>query len=589
MEPLRGQDPRRLGDFILLARLGSGGMGRVYLGRSPGGIQVAIKVIREDFADDSDVLARFRREVATVRAVRSPYTARLVSASLESPYWLATEFVPGPTLLMASRGAPLEPALYTGVFAALAEALAEVHGHGVVHRDVKPHNVILAAGGPQLIDFGIARAGTDTKLTRTGQTPGTPGYTAPEVLLGGEASPAADVFALGATMAAAATGRAPYGAGEWPAVSYRVVHGEIDVGGVELGLAELIRQCVDREPARRPDPLEIVRRCGVTYALAELPSYRRLSETSPLAVPPTPLRRRRRRAPLMAAIAAAAGVLAATTVWLLPEGGGAATADSPTACATSSPSESVSGGDGSRETLTIGIAPDDSAMSWCTRTGEYVGFEVDIARYIAGELGLSPEKDIVWRELPASGGTDLVASGAVDFAVARFPMGHERGGVGFVGPYLSVHQDLLTRADDKIADVTALNNRKLCAVTGSTSAQAVKEKAPGVDIVDHATYTDCLTALDGGKVDAVTADDGVLAGYANSHGQPFAYRLSGLDFSTTSYGVAVSADRAELRRSIDKAIGRMIANGSWRAAVERNLRGVDNYDPQPPDQAAETG
>ncbi|GAB2878555.1 serine/threonine-protein kinase [Streptomyces mayteni] len=279
MEALRGQDPVAIGEFTLLARLGVGGMGRVYLGRSPGGTRAAIKVIREDIADEPGALARFRREVATVRAVRSPFTANLISASLDAPpYWLATEFVPGPTLLRAFRDGPLAPELCTGLFAALAEGLAAVHAQGVVHRDLKPHNVMLAPNGPRLIDFGIARAADQTQLTRTGQAPGTPGFTAPEVLLGGEAGPAADVFALGATMATAATGRAPYGGGEWPAVSYRVVHGEIDVDGVHPGLAALIRDCVAREPADRPAPADVIRRCAVSWALADLPAYRALGD-----------------------------------------------------------------------------------------------------------------------------------------------------------------------------------------------------------------------------------------------------------------------------------------------------------------------
>ncbi|WP_326597653.1 serine/threonine-protein kinase [Streptomyces sp. NBC_01803] len=339
MEPLRSQDPAAIGEFTLLARLGAGGMGRVYLGRSPGGILVAVKVIREDIADDPDALARFRREVATVRAVRGAYTADLIGAALDAPpYWLATEFVPGPTLLRATREAPLAPELCTGLFAALAEALAVVHDQGVVHRDVKPHNVILSPAGPRLIDFGIARAADLTRLTRTGQAPGTPGYAAPEVLTGSAAGPAADVFALGATLAAAATGRQPYGDGEWPAVSYRVVHGEIDVDGVHPGLAALIRACVARDPARRPSPREVIRRCGVDWALADVPAYRaltagaepppadlRAATTAGLVPPghgsPFPARRGRGRGVLATALAVAA-IATATTLILLPEGGG---------------------------------------------------------------------------------------------------------------------------------------------------------------------------------------------------------------------------------------------------------------------------
>ncbi|MEV1010137.1 serine/threonine-protein kinase [Streptomyces sp. NPDC049881] len=288
MEPLRGEDPATVGPFALLGRLGAGGMGRVYLARSPGGVLTAVKVIREDIAERPDSLARFRREVDLLGTVRSPYTAHLVDAGLDAaPYWLATEYVPGPTLLAASRGRPLPPDICAAVLAALAEALAAVHRVGVVHRDVKPHNVILASGGPRLIDFGIAWAADLTPLTDTGHTPGTPGYAAPEAMTGGRAGPAADVFALGATVAAAATGRPPFGTGEWAAVGYRVVHGEIDVDGVPAPLADLIRDCTAKDPAERPSPGEIVRRCAVDRPLALLPAYREAVAAAPAPdVPP---------------------------------------------------------------------------------------------------------------------------------------------------------------------------------------------------------------------------------------------------------------------------------------------------------------
>lgn len=199
----------------ILARLGAGGMGQVYLGRSPGGRLVAVKVIRDEISDHPESLGRFRREAAAMEAVRSPYTAQLIEASLDaSPYWLATEYVPGPTLREAVRASgpfPAESALR--LFAALAEGLATVHRHGVTHRDLKPQNVILAPQGPQLIDFGIARGLDWTALTQTGMAPGTPGYAAPEVLLRNEVTPAADIFALGATIASTATGRPPTATG----------------------------------------------------------------------------------------------------------------------------------------------------------------------------------------------------------------------------------------------------------------------------------------------------------------------------------------------------------------------------------------
>ncbi|MFG2027567.1 serine/threonine-protein kinase [Streptomyces sp. NPDC048825] len=297
MDALKDRDPAHIGAYTLLARLGAGGMGQVYLGRSPGGRLVALKVIREEITDHPEALARFRREVETARAVRSAYTANLIDASLDAaPYWLATEYVSGPTLsgAVAARG-PLPPETCRGLFAALAEGLAAVHEHGVTHRDLKPQNVILAAQGPQLIDFGIARGAGQTALTEAGSAPGTPGFTAPEVLIRNDVGSAADVFALGATLAYAATGRPPFGMGEPAGVSYRAVHEPIDLVGVEPQLAQLVEACVAKDPAARPPLAEVIARCGVRAALVEDPFYGRIAElgeavpqTPPQGVPPAP-------------------------------------------------------------------------------------------------------------------------------------------------------------------------------------------------------------------------------------------------------------------------------------------------------------
>ncbi|WP_329337485.1 serine/threonine protein kinase [Streptomyces sp. NBC_00663] len=282
MDALRERDPAHIGAYTLLARLGAGGMGQVYLARSPGGRLVAVKVIRDEITDHPEALARFRREVETVRAVRSAYTAHLIDASLDTaPYWLATEYVAGPTLSAAvGTHGPLPADSARRLFAALAEALAGVHAYGVTHRDLKPQNVLLSPQGPQLIDFGIARGAADTALTRTGLAPGTPGYTAPEVLISNQVGPAADVFALGATLAYAVSGRPPFGSGPAHAVSYRVVHEDIDVAGAEPGIAALIQECVAKEPAARPGLDAVIARCAVSSALAEDPFYGRLAADS---------------------------------------------------------------------------------------------------------------------------------------------------------------------------------------------------------------------------------------------------------------------------------------------------------------------
>ncbi|MFF4497276.1 serine/threonine-protein kinase [Streptomyces sp. NPDC001546] len=295
MEPLRETDPAYIGAHALLARLGAGGMGQVYLGRSPGGRLVAVKVVREEITGHPEALARFRREAHTVRAVRSAYTANLIDASLESaPFWLATEYVAGPTLgnAVGARGA-LPPQTCRRLGAALAEGLASVHAYGVTHRDLKPQNVILGVQGPQLIDFGIARGVGATALTQDGQAPGTPGYTAPEVLLGGETGAAADVFALGATLAYAATGRPPFGTGVAATVGYRAVHEPVDVAGVEPELAALIEACVAKDPAERPGLEQVIRRCAVRDALLDDPVY-----TALLALgEPVPLHEMRTQGP----------------------------------------------------------------------------------------------------------------------------------------------------------------------------------------------------------------------------------------------------------------------------------------------------
>ncbi|MEV7089634.1 ricin-type beta-trefoil lectin domain protein [Streptomyces sp. NPDC093085] len=287
MKPLHVSDPAHLGPHRILARIGAGGMGQVYLGRSPGGRLLAVKVVHDDFAESAEadeVLARFRREVETVGRVRSAYTAALVDCDVENrPYWLATEYVPGPTLAAAvqSQGPGGLPERFVPLlFAALAEGLADVHARGVSHRDLKPQNIILSADGPRLIDFGIAHASDRTALTRVGQTVGSLGYTAPEVMTDGLVGPAADVFALGATMAYAVTGRGPFGENA-AGVVYRSLNGEIDLVGVEEGLAGLITACVAVEPGERPDPGEIIRRCDVRTALTDHPVYRQLVGDAP--------------------------------------------------------------------------------------------------------------------------------------------------------------------------------------------------------------------------------------------------------------------------------------------------------------------
>ncbi|MBZ3905818.1 ABC transporter substrate-binding protein [Streptomyces scabiei] len=264
MERLRSSDPARIADHRLLGRLGAGGMGVVYLARTPSGSLVALKVLAAEYAEDAGFRERFRREVDAARRIRSPWAVPVVAADAdaEAP-WLATAYVPGPSLAeaVASYG-PLPEHGVRVLGGRLAQALAEVHRAGLVHRDLKPGNVLLAVDGPRLIDFGIARAPEDTALTATGFVIGTPGYLAPEQADGrGDRAigAAVDVFSLGCVLAFAATGRPPFGTGALDALLYRAVHDPADLDGVPTPLSDLLARCLEKDPAHRPEVEELVR------------------------------------------------------------------------------------------------------------------------------------------------------------------------------------------------------------------------------------------------------------------------------------------------------------------------------------------
>jgi outer membrane protein assembly factor BamB len=259
MEPLRADDPRAAGEFRLRARLGAGGMGRVYLGMSPAGRAVAVKVVHPELARDNEFLDRFRSEVAAAQSVSGIYTAAVVATGVyEDPPWLATAYVPGPTLqqLIDERG-PLPEAALWRLTAGLAEAIAAVHAAGLIHRDLKPNNVLAAEDGPRVIDFGVSRALDGTSLTRTGLTIGTPPFMSPEQARGQLVGPASDVFSLGAVLCFAATGQPPFGDGNAPAVLYRVVHEQPALDGIPGGLRDMIAACLAKDPAARPTPAQL--------------------------------------------------------------------------------------------------------------------------------------------------------------------------------------------------------------------------------------------------------------------------------------------------------------------------------------------
>ena len=333
----------RLGEYRLVQRLGEGGMGVVHLALDRHGRAVAIKVLRQHIAHDPDARARLTREVSTLSRIRDPHVAPVLDADVDGPTpYIVTRYVPGPSLdeHVAGRG-PLAPTDLHRVMSGLAEALDAIHSAGVVHRDVKPGNVLLVDGDPVLIDFGIAHVADDIRLTMTGLVMGTPGYLAPEVVGGDDVTPATDWWGWAATTAFAASGTPPFGTGPMSAVLARVSAGEPDLEAVDPRIEPLLYAALSPHPAERPHHHEVVaalERYAHGAPVTEAIQVRRVRpETQRLAVPPTaalPLPAPPRSLPPVApvvgsAAAAGAGAPAGAAGYALPPPSGPAGAAAP--------------------------------------------------------------------------------------------------------------------------------------------------------------------------------------------------------------------------------------------------------------------
>lgn len=260
---VQDRTPERLGPYRVIRRLGQGGMGVVYLATDGTGQSVAVKALHPGMAQEENARRRLGREVETMHRVRSQYVAQVLGADLDGdPPYIVTRYVPGLTLdAVIGSGGPISGAALSRLAYGLAQALAAVHSAGVVHRDLKPGNVMISDGEPVVIDFGIAQLAETTRLTMTGMFMGTPGYLAPEVIEGKDSGPASDVHSWAATVAFAATGRPPFGTGSFEAIFFRIMHSQPDLDTLPAPLRAMVLRALAREPAADRD-----RACAVGRA-----------------------------------------------------------------------------------------------------------------------------------------------------------------------------------------------------------------------------------------------------------------------------------------------------------------------------------
>ncbi|MFF8535107.1 serine/threonine-protein kinase [Streptomyces sp. NPDC015532] len=375
MHVLEPEDPRRIGDFTLIGRLGAGGMGQVFLGRSAGGRAAAVKVVKAELAEEPVFRARFHQEVAALRRVGGEWTAPVLGADTEAATpWVATEYVPGPSLqqvVESDYGALPEDTLHS-LAGRLARALRAIHGAGLVHRDLKPSNILLTVDGPRVIDFGIARA-LDTIAggvrTSTGLVIGSPAFMSPEQVRGQRVTPASDVFSLGSVLVYAATGRLPFGSVEvgLHALMFRIAEEEPDLTGVPRTLTGLVASCLAKDPRRRPSAEQIAAHTRTDVADPWLPAElladlgrlaaRLLNTETPPQGSPALERPGRRWKPLLAGVLALAAAATGTALALHYNGDADPGADG-------KPSSTPSASEGAASRSTGPGVPKDFVGAW---------------------------------------------------------------------------------------------------------------------------------------------------------------------------------------------------------------------------------
>ncbi|WP_433241562.1 protein kinase domain-containing protein [Streptosporangium sp. CA-135522] len=577
--PLRPGDPPQLGDYTLRGRLGEGGQGVVYLGESDSGEHAAIKLLHVRFTGEVHARSRFARELTAARRVAAFCTARVLAADLdgETPY-IASELIDGPSLRqVVERDGPLGGEALERLAVGTVTALTAIHHAGIAHRDFKPDNVLLAADGPRVVDFGIAKI-IDESGTITTRAVGTPAYMAPEQIAEEHVGFPADVFAWASTMVFTATGKAPFGGDTIVATLNRVINHEADLSALPEGLRAVVASCLHKDQRLRPTSDEVLKRLlGHPVDEAEA-SEEVLAEGAQVAT--VDLTRAEGRAPagrrrrLVAAGAAALGVAAAFAfiqfgpafggnVEVPPARSAPATA-TPTATSTGSALlDRIRGGG----VLKVGYR---NGLPGVSLGDPPSGFEIEVAQHIAKALKV-PEGRVRFVPVGYADREAAVERGKVDLVIANLSIdGADRGRVAFAGPYYIAHRDVLVRAGVRISKVEHLRGRRICLPKGQTTSPMISDRGVRFVAVHDDDTSKCATRVADGSADALPGDDVLIAGFG-ARLRGIGLKIAGIRLTTERYGVALKAGDPEACRAINGAIASMYANGTMEALLRRHF------------------
>ncbi|MFE3447530.1 protein kinase [Nonomuraea sp. NPDC059194] len=667
--PLIAGDPSHLGSFTLSGRIGEGGQGIVYLGADNQGERAAIKLLHVKFSGDTIARSRFARELKAAQRVASFCTARVIEADLEgdTPY-IASEYIDGLSLrdVVESDG-PLSGQALERLAIGTATALTAIHQASIIHRDFKPDNVLIAADGPRVVDFGIARI-IDSTGTITSRAIGTPAYMAPEQIAGDDIGPYTDVFAWGATIAYAATGVTVFEGNSIAVVLNRILNHVVDVSTLPEPLRGVAAAALAKDPRERPSADEILlrllghppRTAGASTAVLSQGVKIASDDTTPMArlrpamahpatagasggstsggsayagfpaqpggqapvhtmppdqpgpgrpgpgqsggqpptLPPVPLHtmppdqpgpaqhlmppavspavlpaaspdvRRRRSVTPWVALGVAVLLVVALALAALQYGWPLALV-SEQSHEPAPASDSVVDRAATTGKLTIGVRGDVPGVGYRDRDGGFSGFDIDVAKRIAKELGV-PESGITFVLVPPARREQALADGEVDLIVSTYSV--DDSDVQFAGPYILAHQALLVRdGDTKLSKPADLKGKRLC--DQRSSAVSKVQKMVDMATVSANNYADCIRLLAAGKVDAVAGDDLILAGFANRENAR--YRILNATLSDERYAVGIKKGDARTCEAVKGAISNMIASNAIGQFVATHFPNVD--------------